>query len=202
MTNLKSSFLGPSFKPAEYDIICGRGRGSFARKGTVNTYYLNILRNNINRYKQAATKTEKGFLISSINRELREQGFCFLKYDQIKQRWYQLSGQQTYKRTAHAIRDLIRKADRGKEQESKYAINPNQQPLIENQYQSFDFEPAFENLANNKMTPSILVEPGRGFDSDHPNTSSFDIFFELDSRKGSLKQILDDIEEEKRKTRK
>ena len=167
-------------------------------------YYLTILRNNINRYKQANKRSEKAFLISSINRVLQEQGFRFLKYDQIKQRWYQLSSQQTYNRTSHAIRNLIRKADRGKEQESKDDIIPNQQPLIENQHQSFDFEPTFENLANNKMTPSILilVEPERGFDSDHPNISSFDIFFELDSRKGGLKQILDDIEEEKRKTRK
>ena len=56
----------------------------------------------------------------------------------------------------------------------------------------------------NHMTISALMywSSFDQFDANCALYKTFDIFFELDSRKGSLKQILDDIEEEKRKTRK
>lgn len=89
------------------DIICGRGRGSFLHEG--NKVYLSLLRENINAYLDATRRVEKAIVISGVVSSLMERGFRFLRQDEKTGGWYELNNAEAYERTAHAIRDLIRK---------------------------------------------------------------------------------------------
>lgn len=96
-----------TYKPTGRDIICGRGRGSFLHEG--NKFYLSLLRKNIDPYLAAKKRVEKSVIISTIVSSLKQCSFRFLKQDEMNQRWYELSDAECYERTAHALRDLIRK---------------------------------------------------------------------------------------------
>ena len=103
---------GQQLSSAEYqltgqDIICGRGRGSFLHEG--NKVYLSLLRENINAYLVATKRVEKAIVISGMVSSLMERGFRFLRQDEKTGGWYELNNAEAYERTAHAIRDLIRK---------------------------------------------------------------------------------------------
>jgi hypothetical protein len=97
----------PNFEPTESDILCGRGRGRFLHEG--NALYLSLLRKNVDRYASSTKRIQKSGVVTSIVSALQSQGFRFIKQEEISQRWYQLSETEAYARTAHAIRDLIRK---------------------------------------------------------------------------------------------
>ncbi|CAJ1932671.1 unnamed protein product [Cylindrotheca closterium] len=109
-----------NYRPTGQDIICGRGRGSFSHEG--NQVYLSLLRRNAHAYVGAKKRVEKSAIISTIVSSLKESGFRFLKQEDKNKRWYELSQQECYDRTAHAIRDLIRKQKgRNKKPPSQYA---------------------------------------------------------------------------------
>ncbi|CAJ1932669.1 unnamed protein product [Cylindrotheca closterium] len=116
----RSPLTAASYQPSGQDIICGRGRGSFLHEG--NKAYLSLLRRNIHAYLHAKKRVDKSAIIDTLVLSLKERGFRFLKQDDKNQRWYELSEQECYDRTAHAIRDLIRKQKgRNKKPLSQYA---------------------------------------------------------------------------------
>jgi hypothetical protein len=57
----------------------------------------------------ARKRNQKSNIISCIVSSLKESGFRFLKQEDNKQGWHELTKTECYERTAHAIRDLIRK---------------------------------------------------------------------------------------------
>jgi hypothetical protein len=97
----------PTFEPTVSDILCGRGRGTFMHGG--NTLYMSLLRKNVHRYASSTKRIQKTIVITSIISTLQNEGFRFIRKEVMSQRWYQLSQTAAYDRTAHAIRDLIRK---------------------------------------------------------------------------------------------
>jgi hypothetical protein len=97
----------PNFEPTESDILCGRGRGRFLHEG--NTLYLSLLRKNVHRYASSTKRMQKSVVVTSIVTALKNHGFRFIKQEEMSQRWYELRETAAYDRTAHAIRDLIRK---------------------------------------------------------------------------------------------
>ncbi|CAJ1932667.1 unnamed protein product [Cylindrotheca closterium] len=116
-----------TYQPTGQDIICGRGRGSFLHEG--NKVYLSLLRRNVHAYLHAKKRVEKSVIISTVVSSLKERGFRFLKQDDRNQRWYELSESDCYDRTAHAIRDLIRKQKgRNKKPLSKHASSRSPSP--------------------------------------------------------------------------
>ena len=97
----------PGYQPTDHDIICGRGRGNFHHEG--NKVYLSLLRKTTKSYLVATKRVDKSAIISNVVALLKERGFRFLKQDEKNKRWYELSNTECYERTAHALRDLIRK---------------------------------------------------------------------------------------------
>eukprot|EP00980_Cylindrotheca_fusiformis_P021909 scaffold8747_cov96-Cylindrotheca_fusiformis.AAC.4 len=97
----------PQCTPTDFDILCGRGRGSFLHQG--NRKYLHILRSNIPPYLSAAKRSQKGDVVRSILSSLKSQGYRFIKQEETTQTWHELDESEAYLRTAHALRDIIRK---------------------------------------------------------------------------------------------
>ena len=113
--NIEKNALVESYQPTEKDILCGRGKGSIHHQA--NKSYISFLRSNLNRYIEAPKRIEKSIVISSIVSSLYDQGYSFIKQyggstNTGTKRWYRLSEHEAYERTAHAIRDLIRKGNK------------------------------------------------------------------------------------------
>lgn len=120
--------LSASYKPTCNDIICGRGRGSFLHEG--NKAYLALLRRNIPTYLAAGKRKEKSIIISTLVSSLKTRGFRFLKQDEKNTRWYELSKQECYERTAHAIRDLIRKQKQAKRKSLRRRLSTDSESSV------------------------------------------------------------------------
>lgn len=96
-----------AYQPTGKDILCGRGRGNFLHEG--NKLYISILRKNLKEYLGARKREEKSVIIKAVVSSLTERGFRFLKQDGTRGGWCELTSAMAYCRTAHAIRDLVRK---------------------------------------------------------------------------------------------
>lgn len=197
----------PTYRPTSHDILCGRGRGSFLHEG--NKVYLSLLRQNIQTYTTTEKRVEKSLIIKSVVSSLKERGFRFLKQEERTEGWYELTDDECYNRTAHALRDLIRKkkpkgrrntkksasrssspttsvsSESGEETEKKPRAhsNDNMQPIP---LQHSDFA----CLSDNSILAEIDVDSFDEQISDIPTevmsptdrlkeSSTFDIFFEI-----------------------
>lgn len=180
--------LSASYKPTYYDIICGRGRGSFLHEG--NKTYLALLRKNIPTYLAAGKRKEKSIIVSTLVSSLKAQGFRFLKQDEKNKRWYELTKQECYERTAHAIRDLIRKQKQTKrnslsrhlstDSESsvtseKSEKNHDQQPMkVDKPIIPHHWQTSFTNDDFANLLPPLAVDSR----SNQPNDNDLDSFDE------------------------
>lgn len=117
----------PDYAPTNYDILCGRGRGSFLHEG--NKMYLALLRKNVAPYLSVAKRVQKNGVVRSIVSALTGHGFRFIKQEESTQMWYELNESEAYDRTAHAIRDIIRKQKMKNKKSPPTKSNPSTDTL-------------------------------------------------------------------------
>jgi hypothetical protein len=67
----ESTLLSGSFAPNDYDIICGRGRGTYNRQG--NKRFRVIVHQNLPEYTATKTKLDRSLVLISIIEQVETQ---------------------------------------------------------------------------------------------------------------------------------
>jgi hypothetical protein len=112
------------YEPTDNDIISGRGRSFNNHQG--NTFFIEILKSNLQQYIDAPKRMYKSIVIDNLLSIIDDSGSRFIKKNTKTKQWYEMNRNESYKRVGHALRDLIYKSNSNAVQ-SKLAIK-NQPP--------------------------------------------------------------------------
>lgn len=91
----------------DYDVVCGRGRGSYNKPG--NKRFRALVTSHIGEYLASKTKIDKTMVLNRIIDEVGAQNngqAHFLKHDKSKG-WDEMSNEQSRAKVGHAIREAI-----------------------------------------------------------------------------------------------
>jgi len=102
----ETASLSEDFVPSDYDIVCGRGKGSYNQPG--NKRFRDLVKTYIPQYVQAKTKFDKSFILSNIidhARSLNDGTTRFVK--KTNGQWCELSEEQAREKVGHTIREAI-----------------------------------------------------------------------------------------------
>jgi len=186
------------YKPTSQDIISGRGRGHFLHEG--NKVYISHLRKNVHNYLSATKRIEKSAIISTLVSSLKDGGFRFLKQGEKLGRWYVLSETEAYHRTAHAIRDLIRKQKgRNKKRTSKTTSrSPSPSPSTSETSTTSQKVDGMSNVENSITMSSEVFDlnssdPTNNFASLPTDTNPPRDIIEDDSFDAQISEVLSDM---------
>ena len=98
-------------KPQSLDVCCGRGKGFFRQPG--NVIFQEVIRNHLDAYEQADSRTSKRAIVSTIVKSIRiDHKLRFIKKDPAVGKWYVLSCSVSHEKTGHAIRDQLARVRR------------------------------------------------------------------------------------------
>lgn len=128
----EDNLLGLSFvnEPCRTDVISGRRKKCINHPG--NKYFIQKIRDRLHFYTSATKKIEKSLEIESILNALFAEGIRFLKYDESTDLYFIMSDAQARKKTAHALRDLLKGMNK-KQSKSKQCIRKQKQSNKDNQ---------------------------------------------------------------------
>jgi len=149
--------LGRDYEPSDYDVVCGRGKGSYNRPG--NLRFRQIVRDNIPTYHQARTKYEKSTVLNNIIDYVRssDNGSArFIKFDTKTREWYELSDDQAREKVGHTIRESIQSIDNAKVKFAKKKVfNAKHTDLLTQQQAIFSDLATAETLSCSKPKTQI-----------------------------------------------
>jgi len=97
--------LPVDYQPSDVDVICGRGKGSLKHDG--NARYLQLIRDNMDKYRSAQKKVDRSVIVTNIISSLRNEGARFVRCEDRTGRWWEIGDEEAKKKTGHAIRDLL-----------------------------------------------------------------------------------------------
>ena len=107
--------LDPGFQPGKYDVVCGRGKGSYNRPG--NVHFRSLITAYIPQYMRSKSKIDKTTILSSIVDEVRSfrnpetgRSADFVKYTKSAG-WSTIGDEQAREKVGHAIREAITTKD-------------------------------------------------------------------------------------------
>jgi hypothetical protein len=134
-TGVEPSGLPDDFELTPFDVVCGRGKGSYNRPG--NKLFRTIVHNHVDAYQSAKSKLDKSMVLSCIVDQVREQNNGCTRF--VKQRrasrgdnktWYEIGDDLAREKVGHAIREAICTRNAA---ESKKQDNNNQQAVVSHQ---------------------------------------------------------------------
>lgn len=99
--------LEGNFSPGEYDVVCGRGKGSYNRPG--NKRFRALVTQYIDEYTKSRNKLDKTMVLATIIEKVRSQDYGrarFVKHDK-KNGWFEISDDQAREKVGHAMREAI-----------------------------------------------------------------------------------------------
>ena len=92
-------------KPADFDILLGRGKTSFNHVG--NRRFRVFINLHLRRYMDASTRMDKTVVVNSVVEAIHEAGGRFLKEDLRSKSWYQVATKTAREKVGHALRDAV-----------------------------------------------------------------------------------------------
>jgi hypothetical protein len=107
-TGVEPSGLPDNFQLTPFDVVCGRGKGSYNRPG--NKLFRKIVHNHVDEYLAAKSKLDKSMVLSCIVDQVREQNNgCtrFVKQRRDNKTWYEIGDDLAREKVGHAIREAI-----------------------------------------------------------------------------------------------
>jgi hypothetical protein len=106
------SMLGQDYQPSDYDVLCGRGKGSYNRRG--NKVFRFIVARYKDQYEASKTKMEKGMILEQVIEQGNGQT-KFLKYNNQLKCWTVMSREQAREKIGHVIREVVASGKKTKE---------------------------------------------------------------------------------------
>jgi hypothetical protein len=90
----------------DYDVVCGRGKGSYNRPG--NKRFRVIVGKHIAAYLTARNKVDKGHVLNSIIDHVKSQNHGSARFIKpLKNGWVEISLDAAREKVGHAIREAI-----------------------------------------------------------------------------------------------
>ena len=103
--------LDQSYQPGTYDVVCGRGKGSYNRPG--NKRFRSLVATYIPQYMKARSKIDKSMVLNDIIDKVRSftnpdtgSAAQFVKYTKSTG-WVLIGDEHTREKVGHAIREAI-----------------------------------------------------------------------------------------------
>lgn len=96
------------YQPTEYDVLCGRGKGSYDKPG--NKRFRVVIKSYINAYENTKTKMGKSLILDEIIDKVQEQNngsARFLKYDSSTKCWNTMTNEQAREKVGHVVREAV-----------------------------------------------------------------------------------------------
>jgi hypothetical protein len=105
------TLLDASYQPGAYDVVCGRGKGSYNRPG--NKRFRSIVETYIPQYISARTKMDKSMVLNAIIDQVNSYtnpdtslAAQFVKYTKAAG-WVMIADEHAREKVGHAIREAI-----------------------------------------------------------------------------------------------
>jgi hypothetical protein len=95
-------------EPGPYDVVCGRGKGSYNRPG--NRLFRELVLEYVPEYMGARSKLDKSIVLNSIIERVQRQGngtALFVKYDRRSKKWFEIGDDVAREKVGHALREAI-----------------------------------------------------------------------------------------------
>ena len=142
-TSTKAS-LGMSFEPGAYDVVCGRGKGSYNRPG--NKKFRALVATYIPQYMNARSKVDKSMILNSIIDKVRSftnpdtgRPAQFVKFSKKEGGWTEIGDDLAREKVGHAMREAIAANDTGSAKQAiKEHIYTKQVDLLSQQQFLFE----------------------------------------------------------------
>jgi hypothetical protein len=101
--------LSDDYQPTQFDVECGRGKGSYNRPG--NKRFRAVVREFIPEYSAAKTKCEKGSVLNAIVERVQSQNNGSAHFIKRKNgEWFVLPKDQAREKVGHIIREALTEA--------------------------------------------------------------------------------------------
>lgn len=136
------TLLDAAFEPGSFDVVCGRGKGSYNRPG--NKFFRALVVTFIPQYLSARSKVDKSAVLNSIIDKVRsftnpDTGLPaqFVKHSK-NTGWIKIGDEHAREKVGHAIREAIaaKESTPGKDQEKATAFT-KQRDLLSQQKMLF-----------------------------------------------------------------
>ena len=105
-SNAELTALPEHYHPTEYDVVCGRGKGSYNQPG--NKRLRALIRGYIPEYTAARSKFDKTTVLSKIIDAVKSQNNNTARFVKSKNGvWYEISNDQAREKVGHTMRETI-----------------------------------------------------------------------------------------------
>lgn len=123
--------LPENFEPSETDVICGRGSRAFNHPG--NERFRQLVDTYVNRYDNAISKVEKGYMLSEIVGIVRHNSpdGGFVKKDPATERWYEVGDFVAREKVSQTFRDALKDKYRSSNESKKLRRQLSQNKSME-----------------------------------------------------------------------
>jgi len=114
--------LPEDYRPTEYDVHCGRGKGCYSKPG--NKRFRAIVGRYVSQYVAAKTMYDKTAVLNAALGEVQGQNnnsnnrsTLSVNYNGTEGRWYAISEDQAREKVGHCMRDAIAALDGAEERQ-------------------------------------------------------------------------------------
>jgi len=100
------SLLPEHYQPSDYDVVCGRGKGSYNRPG--NKRFRAIVRQHIPEYQATKTKFDKSSVLYKIINCVKNQENGNARFVSCRKgRYYEITDDKAREKVGHCLRETI-----------------------------------------------------------------------------------------------
>jgi hypothetical protein len=103
MQRVEEKELPSDYVVKKVDVICARGKGATSH----NSYYTELLQAREADFLKTTSKSGRHAICVAIVKALRAHGACFIKRNQLTDRWWDIGDIKAREKVGHAIRDRL-----------------------------------------------------------------------------------------------
>lgn len=167
------------FQPTADDILCGRGAECLNHEGNIK--FRHVIEDNLDRYIQSKTKSEKSLIIREIVQQLNNRGRPggFIRKDLLTRRYFEVGDFAAREKTSQAFRDALANKSKSdslqkSSRKSSSQVDNNPTKMIStltahHQLQQSSDKPK-EQLSHIRISPERQPQPQIHFDASSGST--------------------------------
>lgn len=135
-STMESAQLEDNYQPSKYDVLCGRGKGSYNRSG--NKRFRELVQAHVGDYLNAKTKYDKSSVLNMIVDRVRSKGMA--RFVAMKDgAWFEISDEQAREKVGHSMREAMSMLEGAEEREEvQKRFDNKHEELLEQQRLIFE----------------------------------------------------------------